>query len=432
MFFRFLFIALLFFWGSLASAEAKIEVIKSGCPPVICGSGVSVFIDGELDGSEADRLEALIADGTVTPYSTIYFNSPGGSLYGGMELARTIRKNGFRTGVSKLNEDGERVDGNAICMSACSLAFLGGVFRYFHDDDLFGVHRFYSNEPSELDGELAQIASAAIISFLAEMDIPPEFFVEMTKAGSQSMRMLNLSQMLQLGIANNGIGQTHWSVTASDPAGGASMLYLKGERNTSFGINKILFFCAPDGAGMYMHVIFDPQGRHEEARSMRAISLEIDGELYPFTDFLIDDPEIVNGWLNATFKLPDSSWRAIKNADQIGILFQFTYDAPIFLGISGMKVDGAKNFMHGIENNCSSPTPIPTTPTYLRYSDTDFLGADLTQTGIKGVSISRCEEICDVMQRCVAYSYVQSSRWCFPKYGVNRLVSKSGIISGYK
>jgi hypothetical protein len=240
---RFLAVGLSLLWGTLASAEARIEVVASSCPPVICGSGVSVYIDGDLDGSESERLEALVAAGTVTPYSTIYFNSPGGSLFGGMELARTIRKNGFSTGVSKRDEAGEMVSGGAICMSACSLSFLGGVFRYFQDDDFFGVHRFYSNEPPEDDGELAQIASAAIISFLAEMDVAPEFFVEMTKAGSQSMRMLDLSQMLRLGIANNGIGPTHWSVTASDPANGASFLYLKGERYTSFGINKMLFFC---------------------------------------------------------------------------------------------------------------------------------------------------------------------------------------------
>lgn len=432
MFSRCLAASVLLFWAGVAYAEARIEVVESACPDVICGSGVSVYVDGELDGSEAQRLEALVADGKVTRYSTVYFNSPGGSLFGGMELGRVIRKFGFNTGVAQRDETGEPVEGGAICMSACSLAFLGGVFRYFQDDDYFGVHRFYSNEAFENEGEVAQVASAAIIRFLEEMDVAPAFFVEMTKAGARSMRMLDLSQMLRLNIANNGIGPTTWTVTASEPAFGKSILYLRGERNTSFGINKMLFFCSGNGSGIAVHVIFDPQGRTDEARLMRAISLEVDGERYPFTEFLINEPEVVNGWLNASFSVPPQFWSAIKQADQVGMHFQFTYDAPVFLGVSGMDLDGAKNLMLGIESNCVEPTAEAPSLAYQRYTGTDFFGADITQTGIKGISLERCEAICDAEKKCRAYSYVQKSRWCFPKSGVGRQVSKPGIISGHK
>ncbi|KZY32651.1 hypothetical protein A3731_27080 [Roseovarius sp. HI0049] len=432
MFYRFLGISILNLWATLACSEARIEVVESDCPEFICGSGVSVYIDGKLDGSEAERLEALVADGTVTRYSTIYLNSPGGSLFGGMDLGRMIRKYGFSTGVAKRDDTGEPVDGGAVCMSACSLAFLGGVFRYFQDDDLFGVHRFYSDEPLENEGEIAQVASAAIINFLDEMDVAPAFFVEMTKAGAQSMRMLDLSQMLRLGIANNGIGPTEWNITASDPAFGKSTLYLKGERKTSFGINKMLFFCLGNQSGIAAHVIFDPQGRTEEASSMRAINLEIDGERYPFTEFLMGDPKVVNGWLNATFRVPSQYWSAIKTAEQVGMQFQFTYDAPVFLGISGMDLGGAKKLMLGIESSCSKSTANLPSRAYQRYSNTDFFGADLTQRGIKGISLARCEAICDAEQKCRAYSYVRKSQWCFPKSGIGRQVSKPGITSGHK
>jgi hypothetical protein len=112
--------------------------------------------------------------------------------------------------------------------------------------------------------------------------------------------------------------------------------------------------------------------------------------------------------------------------------FQYTYEAPIFLGIGGMNLEGAKDLMLGIESNCVTPAPVPPAQTYQRYTDTDFFGADLTQTGIKGVSLARCEAICDAAQQCKAYSYVQSSQWCFPKFGIDRQVPKSGTISGFK
>ena len=125
------------------------------------------------------------------------------------------------------------------------------------------------------------------IRLLMELDIKTEFFVEMMKAGSQDMRFLDQKQMEQLGIANNGIGPTTWEVKTPDPISSSSFLYLKGERNTVFGINKIIFLCSPSDRSMVAHVIFDPQGRTEEALMMNAISIQIDGFHYPFTEFLL-------------------------------------------------------------------------------------------------------------------------------------------------
>lgn len=418
--------------GTFNGAAATIKVADYSCPEFICGSGVAVFIEGVLEGDEAENLEALVMAGTVTPYSTIYFNSPGGSLFGGMGIARVIRKYNLSTGVGSWDKEALRVTGGAICMSACSLAFLGGVFRYFDDENLFGVHRFYATEPSENDGELAQVASAEIVSFLLEMDIDPDFFVEMTKAGSQSMRMLDKSQLLQMGIVNNGIGPTQWSVSASNPASGANFLYLKGERNTSFGINKLLFFCLPDGSGMGMHVIFDPQGRTEEVLLMKAIMLEIDGERHPLSDYLAIEPQIKNGWLNASFKLPARYWSAIKSGNHISIQFQLTVEAYVFLGIAHMNLNEAKSLMLGIENSCPQPLPTKMMPGYLRSNDTDFFGDDITEKGFKGISLERCEAVCNEIQHCKAYSYVTELQWCFPKFGIGKPISKMGIISGQK
>lgn len=430
--FRLLLVNFLLACGTVLSAGASIEVVTSNCPEQICGSGVSVYVDGALDGTEAERLEALVNDDKVRPYSTIYFNSPGGSLFGGMELARVIRKHRFNTSVAKYDFADGKTTGGAICMSSCTLAYLGGVFRYFNNNNLFGVHRFYSSEPSKNDGEIAQMASAEIIKFLNEMDISADFFIEMTKASSQSIKLLNLGQMLDLDIANNGIGHTKWTVTATNPTAGKSLLYLKGERKTSFGINKMMFLCSPNGSEMVLHVIFDPQGRTEEAQAMRAISLELDGKTYPFHEHQIGESEIVNGWLNAFFVVPTEYWNAIKKSSQIGMLFQFAYDAPVFLGISGMNLAGTSNLLLGIENSCPSFSTGKLKQSYQRYTNTDFFGLDLMQVGVKGVSLERCEEICSKDQKCKAYSYVQAKQWCFPKHGVGRSISKPGIISGHK
>jgi hypothetical protein len=335
--------SLLVVFGTMVRADATITVSKRTCPTSVCGTASSIYIEGELSGSEAERLGALIRKKNLTFYSTVYLNSPGGSLKAGMNLARVIQKHRFNTSVGKLLPNGKHSSKDAICMSACTLAFLGGEFRYFYDQSLFGVHRFFSHDPIENELEVAQITSALIINFLMEMKIKPDFFIEMTKASSDSIRLLSSDQMLELGFANNGIGLTKWAVAAPEPSSGAGFLYLKGERNTSYGIQKVLFFCSPSGDGIATHVIFDPQGRMEEAKMMKAISIEIDDQKHSLAEFLIGETSIVNGWLNATFNVPRKLWVAIKAGKEVGFLFQYTHESPFFLGISRMPLVGSKD-----------------------------------------------------------------------------------------
>ena len=431
MLLKFIITSILVLFGTIVSAKATIKIQKSTCPEIICGTASSIYIDGEFGGNEAERLDALIRKKNLTRGSTVYLNSPGGSLVAGMGLARVIRKYGFNTAVGELLPNGKHRENGTICMSACTFAFLGGEFRYISDLSLFGVHRFFSNDPLENELEIAQIISAQIINFLMEMAINPDFFVETTKASSESIRLLSSDQMLKLGFANNGMGPTKWTVSAPEASADSSFLYLKGERITQHGIQKVLFFCSPSKGGIAAHVIFDPQGRTEEAKMMNAISIEIDDQNYSLVKALVNETEIVNGWLNATFDIPHNLWIAIKRAKEVGFLFQHTFDAPVFLGISGMPLIGSKNLMAGIEHSCD-PNLNKKNRNFKRYADTDFVGNDLTQTGIKGVSISQCESICKNMNQCNAYSFVENLKWCFPKSGIGKQTYKFGTISGLR
>ncbi len=432
MLLRTIFALIVGFLGSEVVAEAKFMIPKNDCPPSVCGTARSIYIEGTLSADDAARFEAEILKEGVSIYSNVYLNSPGGSLLAGMELGRLFRKYGFNTSVGKLLPDGEHSNQGAYCYSSCTLAFLGGHFRYVSESTQFGVHRFYSENPSEDAEAMAQIASAAIISYLSEMGVTAGFFVEMTKAGSDSLRMLSLDQLLELGIANNGVGATEWTLNASDPSKGASFLYLKGERNTSFGINKLIFLCPDPKAGMVMHVIFDPQGRKDEVQMMRAISIGLDQKIYPFAEFLIGEPEIINGWLNAYFRVPKKYWSEIKSSEEMGVFFQFSYEAPVFLGFGSMPLTKGKDMMAGIEASCTSLLSSVATSSYRRFIDTDFQGADLTEKGFKDISLEQCEELCSRAEQCKTYSYVEASRWCFPKYGVEKQIQAPGIVSGAK
>ena len=79
-----------------------------------------------------------------------------------------------------------------------------------------------------------------------------------------------------MAIINNGFGKAIWQ------SKGRTAKYLKGERNTTYGINKFIVVCTGN-VQTYLYIIFDPQGRQDEAlHLLSAHSLMIDGKEEPF------------------------------------------------------------------------------------------------------------------------------------------------------
>jgi serine/threonine protein kinase len=64
---------------------------------------------------------------------------------------------------------------------------------------------------------------------------------------------------------------------------------------------------------------------------------------------------------------------------------------------------------------------------YLR--NTDFLGNDFNNTGIRGISFAACVDICKGREDCKGISYVDEKKWCWPKRAMNNRSIRSGITS---
>src|ERR1700694_4156912 len=86
-------------------------------------------------------LKRLLLRNNVIDGSWLYLDSPGGNLFEGMKLGRVIRKHSLFTTVGKINPKPKGDVLPAHCLSACTLAFLGGEFRFWKDGSIFGVHR---------------------------------------------------------------------------------------------------------------------------------------------------------------------------------------------------------------------------------------------------------------------------------------------------
>jgi hypothetical protein len=123
--------------ATAANASAKAQMAFS------LKDRLHIIATGPIDLETPTHFVALMASirrvrGTVDS-ATIEFDSPGGSLIGGMVLGRAIREYGFTTRVSQGRE----------CSSACVIAFLGGVSRYVSGDGKLGVHQFASQPAIE-------------------------------------------------------------------------------------------------------------------------------------------------------------------------------------------------------------------------------------------------------------------------------------------
>lgn len=87
-----------------------------------------------------------------------------------------------------------------------------------------------------------------------------------------------------------------------------------------------------------------------------------------------------------------------------------------------------------VASTSPSVAPRETMPTtrreISRFDGQDFFGGDLSPTGVRGVSLPACEQICRDDPSCRAYSYVADTRWCWPKSRVENISLAQGVMSG--
>ena len=268
-----------------------------------------------------------------------------------MELGRVIRKYSLRTDVGeRIKEKTGKYFKNytsvpAGCYSACTLAYAGGTFRFLKSGSHLGVHRFAFTTPPPQEGavDIAQIASASIVSYLREMDVDPDFFTLSTKAGSSEIYEPSRPLLEKLNVVNNGWLQPKWSIEST-----SGFIYLKGERDSWFGINKFIMLC-PEKSTMVLHIIFDPQGRQDEVMGLPAHSLVIDGQPQPISPI---KKSIENGWFNGEYALTPQQVTSIRRATSVGVILQAVYGAPVFLGFDKMPLKDGSNKLGGLLNSC--------------------------------------------------------------------------------
>jgi len=336
---------------SALALESNYEAMKFDLLPpdrlvaaVTGDSAWTIYATGTIDNGAPDRLQGLIKKYSIPAGSTVEISSPGGSLMAGIKLGQVFRVSGFDTEVGQSDPTDKTATRPGQCFSACTLAFLGGRWRFVRSGSVYGVHRFCFAKSTGQDSDIAQMISATVIQYIRDMDVDPELFSEMTVAGRDNITMIPEKELIRLNVVNNGQSPTVWSVESVNGA-----IYLKGQRDTAFGANKFILACSTKGA--LLTVVLNPVA-NGPLPPTGAVSLVADDKEYPIENLLDGTPVLHNGSVFVTFVLPRDMVHVVEAAHEVGVTFQFARDAPVYWGFRGMRVgEGAKK-MPGVLHGC--------------------------------------------------------------------------------
>ena len=140
-------LGLLLYGCSSTQTTRNIEInelkIKETIDSSFCKTGThySLYLDGVINEDSSFAIDRILSQQTtkcindkgVHIVPSVYLNSRGGYLRDGYKLGETFTKYNVAT----------RINSGAVCMSACSTAFLGGKFRQMFGSAKLMVHAPY-------------------------------------------------------------------------------------------------------------------------------------------------------------------------------------------------------------------------------------------------------------------------------------------------
>ena len=295
-----------------------------------------VYLDGRIDGDAPDRLSRALEQ--IKGKTAVWLNSPGGNLFAGMQMGRIIRQHGASTYIinSRTLLPGE-------CYSACSMAFLGGVYRFNDNGARYGVHRASLGSTAE-DAERAHDLTAAVQSYIREMGVDTRLLELWMKAAPDEMYVLSRKQAEDLGVVNNGRKPPEWSIAAS---GGGDQL--QGRQATADGTGTLAFSC--DGKQTVLGSIYEPAGGGEriDARGWTHWLMVDRTESKPLKPLDVSDN---GGVVRSRFVVPPDLVRLARTAQRIGLQMKSPDDRSSSIGYSVDIDDGSASMVRSFLGNC--------------------------------------------------------------------------------
>jgi len=249
-----------------------------------------IFAEGIITSETPQRFIDFMAKAgfTYTPYMS--FNSAGGDVRAAIALGLEIRERGIETFqeasyTEVLTQGQQATIENAVCASACVLAFIGGVNRIVERDALIGVHQF-SGGGADLGESAAQALSVILARYIQAMGVSRVMLDVAALVPPTEMYWLTRQELVELRIDTTTRTSSSWKLQATNDG----VLYTLSESpfsNTSANLSaatRIAFFKAGDEVVMAINVDFGlaPNDRVATALELlgeRSVAITFDDRL---------------------------------------------------------------------------------------------------------------------------------------------------------
>ena len=214
-----------------------------------------VVADGEITSETPKTFQKFLNTEPFDGFSFyIDLNSPGGSLVGGMELGRMIRKESLISRVKHYkprlasDESWSPTEEPGTCMSACALAFLGGEDRELDSEgSILGFHQFSTVGASDKKESVyvteatTQIISSMVHDYISEMGVSTILFSKMSTRLPEEIYVPTNDEALYLNI----IPQKSFKNFILEPYGNGVVAYSNylGNVQARNVVSKITAYC---------------------------------------------------------------------------------------------------------------------------------------------------------------------------------------------
>ena len=220
--------------------------------------GIRILAEGTIQPESGRKFETFLRNRkqhkqALPPRPTVVFDSPGGSVIGGMELGRVIRKNKLDTEMadsySQVAENDQSkkaaVIERAVCASACVIAFSGGMTRSAQRGARLGIHQF-SGGQGNIGDSATQVTVVVLASYFEEMGINRSLLDRASLVPASSIAWVSESDAKRFRLDNTAPYLSQWKVTPTED--GVAVLEVLQE--VGFGRSVSLRVSSAQGAGV--------------------------------------------------------------------------------------------------------------------------------------------------------------------------------------
>jgi len=224
------------------------------------GAREYIFADGYICPDTDQKFQQFLDQNPAkAPNRIVVLNSGGGDVAAGLHMGEIIRQAKMWTQVGSqyplMIGGNQNIPANVVpfiprpaappfpgyCYSSCTFTFMGGIHRTIDYGSNYGVHRFEFTDKVDSPADQAQINSAALVQYVHEMGISPDFMAQMVKQGGNNVTNLSLKVLQQLKIITPS-WHTKWRIA---PLPDNSGFFLDGETTDFWGAHEIAVTCAP-------------------------------------------------------------------------------------------------------------------------------------------------------------------------------------------